>query len=102
MKMLPGMGKLQEQMSNVNVDEKMLARQEAIILSMTPKERIYPKLINGSRRIRIAKGAGSTVQEVNKILKQQMQMQDMMKKFKKLGKKGMMRGGLNQLMGGLK
>ena len=99
MKMLPGMGKLQEQMKDVNVDDKMLARQEAIILAMTPKERIHPKLINGSRRIRIAKGAGSTVQEVNKILKQQMQMQDMMKKFKKMGKKGMMRGGLSQMLG---
>ena len=102
MKMLPGMGAMKEKLENANIDERMLARQEAIILSMTKKERIHPKLINAQRRIRIAKGAGSTVQEVNKILKQQQQMADMMKKMKKLGQKGMMRGGLSQLMGGLR
>lgn len=93
MKMLPGMGKLQEQMTGANIDENMLARQEAIILSMTKKERLHPKLINASRRIRIAKGAGVQVQDVNRLLKQQQQMEHMMKKFKKLGKKGLMRGG---------
>ena len=100
MKMLPGMGAMREKLENANVDEKMLARQEAIILSMTKNERIHPKLINGSRRIRIASGAGVEVQDVNKILKQQVQMQDMMKKMKKIGQKGMMRGGLQQLMKG--
>jgi signal recognition particle subunit SRP54 len=98
LKMLPGMGKLQAQMENANIDEKMLARQEAVILSMTKKERMHPKLINASRRIRIAKGAGVQVQDVNRLLKQQQQMQDMMKKFKKLGQKGMMRGGLGNLL----
>jgi signal recognition particle subunit SRP54 len=102
MKMLPGMGAMKEKLENANIDERMLARQEAIILSMTKKERIHPKLINAQRRIRIAKGAGTTVQEVNKILKQQQQMADMMKKMKKLGQKGMMRGGLSQLLGGLR
>ena len=101
MKMLPGMGGMAEKMKGANVDEKMIARQEAIILSMTKNERIHPKLINGSRRIRIANGAGVQVQDVNKLLKQQMQMQDMMKKLKKMGKKGMGRGGLQQLMGGM-
>ncbi len=101
MKMLPGMGGLQEKMKGVNVDDKAIARQEAIILAMTKNERIHPKLINGSRRIRIAKGAGVQVQDVNKLLKQQMQMQDMMKKLKKMGKKGMMRGGMQQLMQGM-
>lgn len=101
MKMLPGMGGLQEKMKGANIDEKMIARQEAIILSMTKNERIHPKLINGARRIRIAKGAGVQVQDVNKILKQQLQMQDMMKKLKKMSKKGMMRGGMQQLMGGM-
>ncbi len=96
--MLPGMGKLKDQLANANVDEKMIARQEAIILSMTAKERIHPKLIGGSRRIRIAKGSGTTVQDVNKILKQQMQMADMMKKMKKMGKKGMSRGGMENLL----
>jgi signal recognition particle subunit SRP54 len=99
MKMLPGMGKLQDQLANAKVDEKMLARQEAIILSMTRQERIHPKLINASRRVRIAAGAGVQVQDVNKVLKQQQQMQDMMKKMKKMGQKGMMRGGLQNLFG---
>ncbi|MBY0406744.1 MAG: signal recognition particle protein, partial [Rickettsiales bacterium] len=101
MKMLPGMGQLQEKMKDAKIDENMIAKQEAIILSMTKKERAHPKLLNGSRRARIAKGAGVQVQDVNKIIKQQMQMQDMMKKLKKMGKKGMMRGGMQQLMGGL-
>jgi signal recognition particle subunit SRP54 len=101
MKMLPGMGGMAEKMKGANIDEKAIARQEAIILSMTKNERIHPKLINGSRRIRIAKGAGVQVQDVNKLLKQQIQMQDMMKKIKKMGKKGMARGGLQQLMGGM-
>ncbi len=99
MKMLPGMGQLKEKMADAKIDPKILARQEAIILSMTAKERTHPKLINASRRIRIAKGSGLTVQDVNKLLKQQQQMQDMMKKIKKMGKKGMMRGGLGQLFG---
>ncbi|MDX2073224.1 MAG: signal recognition particle protein [Alphaproteobacteria bacterium] len=90
MNMLPGMGKLKEQLAGANIDERMIARQEAIILSMTPRERQFPKLINGSRRIRIAVGSGTSVQEVNKILKQQLQMTDMMKKLKKLGPKGLM------------
>ncbi len=102
MKMLPGMGKIQEQMDKANVDEGMISRQEAIILSMTPKERKHPKLINGSRRIRIANGAGVEVSDVNKLLKQQQQMETMMKKMKKLGQKGMMRGGLNSLFGGVR
>jgi signal recognition particle subunit SRP54 len=99
-KMLPGMGKLSDKLAEANVDEKMLARQEAIILSMTTNERKHPKLLNGSRRARIAKGAGVQVQDVNKLLKQQVQMQDMMKKLKKMGKTGMMRGGLQNLMKG--
>ncbi len=103
MNLIPGMGKIKDQLANANIDEKIIARQEAIILSMTPRERQFPKLINGSRRIRIAKGSGTTVQDVNKILKQQQQMADMMKKFGKMGAKGMMRGGqgniLSQLLG---
>lgn len=101
MKLLPGMGQLKEKMADASskMDPKILARQEAIILSMTKKERVHPKLINASRRIRIAKGAGVEVQDVNKLLKQHQQMQDMMKKLKKMGQKGLMRGGLNQLFG---
>lgn len=99
MKMLPGMGQLKEKMADAKIDPKILARQEAIILSMTTKERAHPKLINASRRVRIAKGCGLTVQDVNKLLKQQQQMQDMMKKLKKIGAKGMMRGGMGKLFG---
>ncbi|MEQ1706059.1 MAG: signal recognition particle protein [Rickettsiales bacterium] len=99
MKMLPGMGQLKEKMADAKIDPKILARQEAIILSMTTKERAHPKLINASRRVRIAKGCGLTVQDVNKLLKQQQQMQDMMKKLKKMGAKGMMRGGMGKLFG---
>ncbi|WP_316975717.1 signal recognition particle protein [Shumkonia mesophila] len=91
--MLPGVGKLKKQMAGANVDDRMLARQQAIIQSMTPKERRNPKLLNGSRRRRIAAGAGTTVQEVNRLLKQHLQMSTMMKKMGKLGKKGFLRGG---------
>ncbi len=90
MNMLPGMGGLKEKLAGANIDEKMIARQEAIILSMTPQERQFPKLINGKRRIRIANGSGTSVQDVNKILKQQLQMADMMKKMKKMGPKALM------------
>ncbi|MEQ1790054.1 MAG: signal recognition particle protein [Rickettsiales bacterium] len=99
MKMLPGMGQLKDKIAEAKIDPKMLARQEAVILSMTKKERVHPKIINASRRVRIAKGCGLTVQDVNKLIKQQQQMQDMMKKLKKMGAKGMMRGGLGKLLG---
>jgi len=101
MKMLPGMGQLKEKMADAKIDPKMLAHQEAIILSMTAKERANPSIINAKRRIRIANGSGLSVQDVNKLIKQQVQMQDMMKKLKKMGAKGMMRGGLSQLFGGM-
>ncbi len=100
MGMLPGIGQIKEKMKEANVDESMIGRQEAIILSMTIKERKNPKLINGSRRQRIASGSGTSVQEVNKLLKAHQQMEGMMKQMKKLGNKGMMRGGLGKLLGG--
>lgn len=74
--MIPGMDK---QLKNVQIDEKAFSRVEAIILSMTRAERHNPKIINGSRRIRIAKGSGMKVQDVNKLLKQFEDMQKMMK-----------------------
>jgi signal recognition particle subunit SRP54 len=77
----------------------MISRQEAVILSMTPKERRNPDLIKASRKVRIAKGAGVTVQDVNRLLKQYQQMAGMMKQMSKLGQKGMMRHGLGALMG---
>ena len=98
MGMLPGVAKVKNQIAAGNVDEGALARQEAIIQSMTPGERRNPKLFNASRRRRIAAGAGTTVQEVNRLLKQHLQMSKMMKKMSKLGKKGMMRHGMPGLM----
>lgn len=101
MSMLPGIGKIKEKMADANIDESIMARQEAIILSMTRKERKNPKLLNGSRKQRIAKGSGTTVQEINKLFKAWQQMETMMKQMRKLGKKGFMRGGgLNKLLGG--
>ncbi len=98
--MLPGMGNLKEmQAARGQVDDKQLARVEAIINSMTVKERNNHQLINGQRRKRIAKGSGTTVEEVNKLLKQFVQMQKMLKQLggmAGLGKKkpnlGMMKG----------
>lgn len=78
--MIPGLGK---QMQGLDVDERQMARVEAIILSMTPRERRVPQLINGSRRLRIARGSGSTVQEVNQLLNARKQMQKMMKNLGK-------------------
>ena len=78
--MIPGMNRIQ---GNVNVDEKQLVRVEAIIQSMTKKERARPSIINGSRRKRIAEGSGTTIQEINRLLKQFDEMQKMMKKFSK-------------------
>jgi signal recognition particle subunit SRP54 len=84
--MLPGVGK---QLKGANIDDRQLDRVEAIILSMTPAERADPRLINGSRRARIAQGSGVTVQQVNDLLKQHQQMRKMMKQFAS-GKKGRM------------
>ena len=86
--MLPGIGKMKKQMASANLDDSVLKRQEAIINSMTPKERTFPKLLNASRKKRIAAGSGSTVQEINKLIKMQKQMAGMMKKMGKMGGKG--------------
>jgi signal recognition particle subunit SRP54 len=91
MNMLPGMGKIQQQLQGAKIDDKMLSRQQAIIGSMTKAERKNTKILNGSRRRRIALGSGTDVAEVNRLLKQFLQMQDMMKKMQKMGKKGFMR-----------
>jgi signal recognition particle subunit SRP54 len=80
--MIPGMGKA---IKDVDIDENSLKPIEAIIKSMTPKERSSPELMNGSRKIRIAKGSGTTVTEVNKLLKQFDQMRKMMKTMNKMG-----------------
>jgi signal recognition particle subunit SRP54 len=98
--MLPGIGKIKKQISEANIDDKVIKRQEAIISSMTKTERKNPKVMNASRRRRIAEGSGTSVQDVNKLLKQHQDMATMMKKVQKLGKKGFMRQGLAGLMPG--
>ena len=102
LKMLPGAKLPQEALAQL--DDKPIRRMQAIVYSMTPKERRYPKIINGSRKKRIARGAGVSVQEVNQLLKQFAQMQKMMKKMK--GGKGrrmlaQMAGRLGGMGGGM-
>lgn len=96
MDLLPGVKNAKSQMAAAGVDDKMLKRQEAIIMSMTPKERKKPDLLQASRKRRIAAGAGVDVQEVNKVLKMHRNMADMMKKIGKGGMKGLagMLGGM--------
>jgi len=88
MKMIPGMGKM-KQLKNLDVDETEFVRIEAIINSMTPRERQQHRIINGSRRRSIAKGSGTRVQDVNRLLKNYTQM---LKMLKKLNKGGMPQG----------
>ncbi len=92
MGMIPGMGKMMKQMQGAAPSEKELKRIEAIIDSMTAKERADQAIINGSRRLRIAKGSGTTVQEVNQLLKRFTEAQRVMKQLQKLGPKGLMKG----------
>ena len=91
MKMVPGMGKL-KQMKNLDVDENEFVKIEAIINSMTPRERRQHTIINGSRRRRIAKGSGTRVQDVNRLLKNYTQLLKILKKFNKGGMRGMQQG----------
>jgi len=95
--MLPGMGKIQKQIAGANLDDKTFKRQEAIISSMTKAERTNPRLMNASRKRRVAAGSGTEVQDINRLLKSHMEMAKMMKKVGKTGGKGMMKG----LMGGM-
>ncbi|HML77894.1 signal recognition particle protein [Geobacter sulfurreducens] len=90
--MIPGVGKAMKQLQGAQPSERELKRIEAIIGSMTPAERANHAIINGSRRLRIAKGSGTTVQEVNQLLKRFTEAQKMMKQLQKLGPKGLMRG----------
>ncbi len=104
--MIPGMKKAQAAMANGAVDERILLRMDAMITSMTPKERVKPELINAKRKIRIAKGSGTTVQDVNKLLKMHQEMSTAMKKIRKMGGiKGMLsmlgKGGPGGGMAGL-
>lgn len=92
MGMIPGMGKMMKQMKGAQPSENEIKRIEAIIRSMTPGERSNHGIINGSRRLRIAKGSGTTVQEVNQLLKRFTEAQKMIKQLQKLGPKGLMKG----------
>ena len=99
MGMLPGVAQLKDKMADAKLDPRLLKRQEAIILSMTPQERRDPRVIHASRKRRIATGSGTGVHEINKLLKQHQQMQTMMKRVQKLGNKGMLRQGIAGLLG---
>jgi signal recognition particle subunit SRP54 len=106
--MMPGLKKAQAAMANSGMGDKTLVHMDAIISSMTPKEREKPALLNAKRKIRVAKGSGTTVQEVNRVLKMHQEMEGAMKKIRKMGglkglgamfaKGGM--GGLGGMLGG--
>ncbi|MCK6418940.1 MAG: signal recognition particle protein [Alphaproteobacteria bacterium] len=99
MKMLPGIGAMAGKMESMGVDDRLIKRHEAIILSMTLAERGDPDLLNASRKKRIAAGSGTNVQDVNRILKQLKDMQTMMKRLRKMGP-GKMMGMMKGMMGG--
>ena len=99
MSMMPGMAKMQKQLDDAGMDDSVLRRQIALINSMTKKERANPDLMQASRKKRVAAGAGQDVSDLNKLLKMHRQMADAMKKLGKMGKTGLLRGGLGALMG---
>ena len=96
--MLPGIGRMKQQIEDANLDKTMINRQVAIISSMTRKERHSPAIIKASRKKRIAAGSGTSVQDVNKLLKTYDDMATMMKRMNKLGQKGLMRHGLGAIL----
>ncbi len=89
MSFLPGVSKIKNQMDQAGVDEKIVSKNEAVILSMTKKERVNPKIIDGSRKKRIANGSGTDIATINKLLKQFKMMSEMMKKMSKGNMKGL-------------
>ena len=96
--MLPGMGGMKELAANrEKIDDKQLDRVEAIINSMTPQERRNHQVINGSRRKRIAKGSGTSVEEINRLLKQFVQMKKMLKAIGGMAGLGKKKGGLGMM-----
>jgi len=99
MGMLPGMGKYRKKMDAAGIDDRVLRHQIALIQSMTRKERATPRILQASRKKRIATGAGLEVSELNKLLKMHRQMSDMMKKMGKMGKQGMLKGALGSMFG---
>lgn len=102
--MLPGMGKMKKQMNAADLDDSVIKRQSAIISSMTKAERRNPKILNASRKKRVAAGSGTSVPEINRLLKMHRQMADMMKKMAKGGMKGLgslFGGGMPEMPAGL-
>jgi signal recognition particle subunit SRP54 len=99
MKMLPGLSGMADKLQGAGLDDSFVKKQEAIIQSMTVAERTNPDLLNASRKKRIAAGSGTTVQDINKLAKQQKDMATMMKRIKKMGMGGMMKQ-MKQMMGG--
>ncbi|MDD4615559.1 MAG: signal recognition particle protein [Alphaproteobacteria bacterium] len=99
MNLLPGIGKIKDKLKDANIDEKILKRQEAIIQSMTPAERKNADLLQASRKRRIAAGAGVEVADVNRLIKQFLELQKIMRQIQKLGKSGFMRSMLPKLGG---
>ena len=99
--MLPGVSKAQKLMAENKISDKLINHQIAIINSMTKKERADPNLIKASRKIRISKGSGTRVQDVNKLLKQFLQSQKMMKRMKSMGKGGIPSDLMQKLQGNL-
>ncbi|MBX2834052.1 MAG: signal recognition particle protein [Micavibrio sp.] len=99
MKMLPGLGDMAGKLESAGMDDSFIKRQEAIIFSMTKAERENPDLLNAKRKIRIANGSGTSVQDINKLCKQHKQMSGVMKKMKKMGMGGMMKQ-MKGMMGG--
>jgi len=97
MGMMPGMGKMKGKIADAGLDDKMLRHQIALVQSMTKKERANPQIMQASRKKRVAKGAGLEVSELNKLLKMQRQMGDMMKK---MGKGGMLKQAMKGMFGG--
>jgi signal recognition particle subunit SRP54 len=99
MNFMPGMGKIKAQLKDANLDDRVIKRQEAIIQSMTPAERKDADLLGAARKRRIAAGAGVQVADVNRLIKQFLEMQKMMKQVQKLGKTGFMRSMMPKLGG---
>ena len=95
---LPGASKIQDQMDKANIDDKLIVKQQAIISSMTVEERENYKILHALRKRRIASGSGTTIQEVNKLLKQYHIMLKMMKKYGKMDKKLLMRQGFGNIL----
>ncbi|MGC0372219.1 MAG: hypothetical protein DGJ47_000927 [Rickettsiaceae bacterium] len=97
MKMIPGISKMAGKIDESKVNDKLLVHQEAIVLSMTTKERVKPAILNASRKKRVAFGSGTTVQQVNSLIKQYTQINNMMKKASKMNPKSLMRSGIGKL-----